>query len=58
MYKLLIKPILFLFSPETIHHLVFAMVKFGARIPLKMRLWKQLFCLEDDRLKRGIRFDF
>ena len=60
MYKLLIKPILFLFSPETIHHLVFAMVKFGARIPLKMRLWKQLFCLEDDRLKRevfGLTFD-
>ena len=60
MYKLLIKPIFFLFSPETIHHLVFAMVKFWARIPLKMRLWKQLFCLEDDRLKRevfGLTFD-
>lgn len=60
MYKLLIKPIFFLFSPETIHHIVFAIVKFGARIPLKMWWWKKLFCLEDERLKRevfGLTFD-
>ncbi|MBF91135.1 MAG: dihydroorotate dehydrogenase (quinone) [Flavobacteriales bacterium] len=60
MYKLLIKPIFFLFSPETIHHIIFAMVKFGARIPLKMWIWKKMFCLEDNRLKRevfGLTFD-
>ena len=60
MYKLLIKPIFFLFSPETIHHIVFAMVKFSARIPLKMWTWKKMFCLENDRLKRevfGLTFD-
>ena len=60
MYKLLIKPIFFLFSPETIHHIIFAMVKFVARIPLKMWIWKKMFCLEDDRLKRevfGLTFD-
>tara|TARA_B100000900_G_scaffold414965_1_gene443243 strand:+ start:1794 stop:2828 length:1035 start_codon:yes stop_codon:yes gene_type:complete len=60
MYKLLIKPILFLFSPETIHHIVFSMVKFWARIPLKMWTWKKMFCLEDDCLKRqvfGLTFD-
>ena len=60
MYKLLIKPIFFLFSPETIHNIVFALVKFAARIPLTMFTWKQMFCLEADRLKRevfGLTFD-
>ena len=60
MYKLLIKPIFFLFSPETIHDIVFAMVKFAGRIPLKMWTWKKIYCIEDDRLKRevfGLTFD-
>ena len=60
MYKLLIKPIFFLFSPETIHHIIFAMVKFSARISLNMWVWNKLFCLEDERLKRevfGLTFD-
>ena len=60
MYKLLIKPIFFLFSPENIHHIIFALVKFGARISLNMWVWKKLFCLEDERLKRevfGLTFD-
>ena len=54
MYKLLIKPIFFLFSPETIHDIVFAMLKFGARVPLKIWSWKKMFLLEDDRLKRDV----
>lgn len=60
MYKLLIKPIFFLFSPETIHHIVFTMVKFGSYIPLKMWTWRKLFCIQDERLKRevfGLTFD-
>ena len=60
MYKLLIKPIFFLFSPETIHHIIFAVVKFVARIPFNMWTWKKMFCLENDRLKRkvfGLTFD-
>lgn len=60
MYKLFVKPIFFLFSPETIHHIVFATLKFGARIPLKKWAWRKLFCLEDERLKRtvfGLTFD-
>ena len=60
MYKLLIKPIFFLFSPETIHHIIFAVVKFVARIPFNMWTWKKMFCLEEDRLKRevfGLTFD-
>lgn len=60
MYKLLIKPIFFLFSPETIHHIVFAMIKFGARIPLKMWTWKKIYTISDERLKIqvfGLTFD-
>ena len=54
MYKLLIKPIFFLFSPEVAHNIVFTIVKFSARIPLNMWAWKKIFCLEDDRLKREV----
>jgi dihydroorotate dehydrogenase len=60
MYKLLIKPIFFLFSPEAIHHMVFAMVKLGSYIPLKMWTWRKLFSIQDERLKRevfGLTFD-
>ena len=60
MYKLLLKPFFFLFSPETIHDIVFTMLKLGARIPLKMWIWKKMFLLDDYRLKRevfGLTFD-
>jgi len=33
MYKLLIKPLLFLFSPEQAHHFVFSMLKMVFKIP-------------------------
>ncbi|HIE44625.1 MAG TPA: quinone-dependent dihydroorotate dehydrogenase [Flavobacteriaceae bacterium] len=33
MYKLLIRPILFLFDPEKVHHFTFSMLKFAFKIP-------------------------
>ena len=60
MYKIVFKPIFFLFSPETIHDIVFAIVKIGARIPLTKWIWKKMFTLEHARLKRdvfGLTFD-
>ena len=60
MYKLLFKRIFFLFSPETIHYTVFAMIKIWSRIPLTMWIWKKMFCHENDYLKRkvfGLTFD-
>lgn len=60
MYKLIVKPIFFLFSPEVIHNIVFILVKFGARIPFKMWIWKKIYTISDERLKRqvfGLTFD-
>ena len=60
MYKLLFKPIFFLFSPETIHNIVFAMIKIASRIPLTMWIWKKIFVIKDASLKRnvfGLTFD-
>ena len=58
MYKLLIKPIFFLFSPETIHYIIFALVKFGARISLNMWVWKTVLPRRRTLKKRGVWFDF
>lgn len=38
MYRALIRPVLFLFSPETIHHLLMAILRFMFRIPGLHRL--------------------
>ena len=57
MYKL-IRPILFLFSPEFIHHISFKIIKIGALVPLKMLTWR--FKLKDPKLERevfGINFE-
>ena len=58
MYKL-IRPILFLFNPEFIHHFTFRAIKLLALIPGKLWLWRQLYKITDTRLSRevfGIQF--
>jgi len=60
MYKLLVKPILFLFQAEFIHHLIFRLIKIASYIPFKLRIWDRMFRVKDDRLKRevfGLTFD-
>src|ERR1043165_1713981 len=59
MYKLFIRPILFLFDPEKIHHFTFASLKFFGRIPLMKNLLSSLFVKESPSLERelfGIKF--
>lgn len=59
MYKLLIKPIFFLFDPETIHHFVFGMLKFVNKIPGVSALIRSMYLVEDKRLERelfGLKF--
>ena len=59
MYKL-IRPILFLFNPEFIHHYTFRMIKLGALFPGKLWAWRQLYKVKDARLARevfGIQFE-
>lgn len=59
MYKI-IRPILFLFNPEFIHHFIFNIIRFGALIPGKLWICSQLFKVKDVRLERevfGMRFE-
>lgn len=54
MYKLLIKPILFCFTPETAHHVTFACVKFLFKIPGVSSIFRLIYAVEDKRLERTV----
>ncbi len=54
MYKIFIKPILFLFQPETIHHIVVKVIKFYSAIPGISRIIRGLCIVNDKRLERKI----
>ena len=59
MYKV-VRFFLFLFNPETIHHISFKLIKFGAITPLKSWAIRLLFKVEDSRLERevfGLKFN-
>ncbi|GHM99400.1 dihydroorotate dehydrogenase (quinone) [Cytophagales bacterium WSM2-2] len=59
MYKLLIRPILFLLDPEKTHHFTFAALRFFGKIPLTKSLLRLLYSKESSALKRelfGIKF--
>ena len=59
MYKLLIRPILFLFDPEKIHHFTFSFLKFFGSIPFAKNILRALYSFDDPKLERelfGIKF--
>ena len=59
MYKLLIRPILFLFDPEKVHDFIFFFIKSTFRIPFVKFFIKKFFNQEDLLLERnlwGIKF--
>ncbi|MFS4467335.1 quinone-dependent dihydroorotate dehydrogenase [Maribacter sp. 2210JD10-5] len=53
MYRLLIRPILFLFDPEKIHYFSFSAIKLFSKMGLS-GLFRTLFLVEDKRLEREI----
>lgn len=60
MYKYIIKPFLFLFDAESVHHFVFKTIKLASYIPFKTKVWRLIYTTNDDRLKRnvfGLTFD-
>lgn len=60
MYKSIIKPILFKWQPEDIHHLVSKMLKTAFAVPGISPICKGIFKVNDPRLKRnvmGLEFD-
>lgn len=54
MYKLIIRPIFFLFDPEKIHHFTFSLIKFLSKIPLIPNLFRALYQIEDKKLERNL----
>jgi dihydroorotate dehydrogenase len=58
-YKYFIRPLLFQFDPEQIHHFTFSFLNFVCKIPGVRSLLSAVFVLKDKRLERelfGIRF--
>lgn len=59
MYKILIKPIFFLFDPEKVHHFTFSLIKFSCKIPFVASIFRGLYVVDDKRLERelfGLKF--
>lgn len=54
MYKYFIKPIFFLFAPETIHHLVFKILKVAFAVPGIKQIIRAFHAVNDERLKRNL----
>lgn len=53
MYKILIRPVLFLFDPEAVHHFTFSAIKFFSRLGLG-GIFRSIFVVEDPRLEREV----
>ena len=54
MYKSLIRPLLFQFDPEKVHHFIFSTVKLFHRIPGIPSLIRGCYRVEDKRLEREV----
>ncbi|MCT4628636.1 quinone-dependent dihydroorotate dehydrogenase [Winogradskyella sp.] len=59
MYKAIIRPILFCFDPEKVHHFTFSLIRTIFKIPGFKSLFRSLYLVEDPRLERelfGLKF--
>jgi len=54
MYKLLIRPILFWFDPEKVHHFTFSCIRFLSRIPGFSWVVQMMYTVEDKRLETEV----
>lgn len=54
MYKSIIRPILFKFDPEKIHHFTFTAIKIGFMLPFIAWIVRKIFSVEDKSLERKI----
>ena len=54
MYKILIRPVLFLFDPEKVHHFTFSLIRFSNRIPGMSKLFKALYSVDDKQLEKEV----
>lgn len=54
MYKLLIRPIFFLFDPEKVHYFTFSLIRFLCKIPFVSGIFKSLYQVNDKKLERTL----
>lgn len=54
MYKLIIRPILFLFDPEKVHYFTFSLIRFLSKIPLFPSIFRGMYKVNDQRLERKL----
>ena len=54
MYKLIIRPVLFLFDPEKVHYFTFSLIRFLCKIPLVQSIFRSLYQFNDKRLERTL----
>lgn len=54
MYKLLIRPLFFLFDPEKIHHFTFSFIRTVSKIPGFAAIFRSLYLVDDKRLEREV----
>jgi len=54
MYKLIIRPILFLFDPEKIHYFIFSLIRFLCKIPFIPSVFRKLYQVNDKKLARNL----
>jgi dihydroorotate dehydrogenase len=54
MYQFLVKPILFLFDPEKVHHFTFSLIRTLCKIPFMKNIFRGIYCVNDKRLERTV----
>lgn len=54
MYKLVLRPLLFCFDPEKVHHFTFTMIRILCQIPGMSLVFKSMYLVEDKRLERQL----
>lgn len=54
MYKSIVRPLLFRFDPEKIHHFTFGFLKNVFKIPGLAAIAKKQFCIDEPRLKKNV----
>ncbi len=54
MYKQFLRPLLFYFDPEKVHHFTFATIRFLCKIPGIPYVFRSLYLVEDIRLERQL----
>jgi dihydroorotate dehydrogenase len=54
MYKIFVRPFLFCFDPEKIHHVTFKLIKITSKIPLVSFFRKKVYCVNNKALEQNL----